>query len=296
MTTAVLAFADEAGPAAALAARLGAKFMEVELHRFPDGESLVRVPSPVPETAILYRSLHDPNARLVEILLAASALRENGAGKVIIVAPYLAYMRQDMAFRPGEAVSQRVIGKLLASAFDGCVTVDPHLHRISSLSEVMPGTVAASLSAAPALAEALDLGSNPLLAGPDEESHQWVEAIAAPHGLDFIIGRKVRNGDRDVHVEFVDAVRAAGRNVVLVDDVISSGATLIEAAQCLRAAGALRIEVLATHCLARPADLEAMRAGGIEQVRSTDSVPGPTARIALAELLARGLAEAGLIT
>lgn len=295
MISAVHAFPPDMARAAMLGAEMGLPVHEVRLHRFPDGESLVRVEVPARPVALVYRSLDDPNAKLVELLLAASALRANGARRVILVAPYLAYMRQDMAFCPGEAISQRVIGRLLAGAFDGCVTVDPHLHRIHDLAEVMPGIAAISLTAAPALSAALDLSRNPLVVGPDDESRQWVHAIAQPGGLDCMVGRKVRSGDRDVRIAFDEAPRVAGRTVVLVDDVISSGTTLAVAARALHQAGARRIEALATHCLASAADLDFLRQAGIEHVRSTDSIPGPTAEIPLARLLARGIREKELL-
>lgn len=295
MNAAVYAFADDMARAAMLATGLGLAAREVHLRRFPDGESLVRAPVPASATALLYRSLDDPNAKLVELLLAVSALRANGCRRVILVAPYLAYMRQDIAFHPGEAISQQVIGALVAHTFDACVTVDPHLHRIHDLGEVMPGIAAISLSAAPALAAALDPARNPLVVGPDDESRQWVQAIARPGGLDTIVGHKVRSGDRDVTIAFSEAPRVAGRSVVLVDDVISSGETLAVAARALRKAGATRIEALATHCLASAADLQNLRDAGIERVRSTDSIPGPTAEIALGDLLARGIREKELL-
>ena len=112
MSCGVFAFSVRAA-AERLAQALGVPCRTVTVHRFPDGESLVRV-EPSPETAFLYRSLDHPNDKLVELLLAVSALRANGAAKVVLIAPYLAYMRQDIAFHDGEAISQRVVGKLLA--------------------------------------------------------------------------------------------------------------------------------------------------------------------------------------
>jgi len=294
MDTALLGFAECAEQAARLAADLGIAYDTVALHHFPDGESLVRIDT-VPDVAIVYRSLNRPNAKLIELVLATSALRENGARKVILVAPYLAYMRQDMAFEPGQAVSQQVIGKLLGEQFDALLTVDPHLHRIRSLDEVMPGTEAVSITAAPALAHAIDVAANPVLVGPDSESRQWVEAIAAPIGLDVLVGAKQRKGDRDVAITFDDLARVAGRNAVLVDDVISSGATLAVAARTLRQAGAKSVEALATHCLASDAELSALQAAGIERVRSSDSIPGPTASISLSPLLAGEICRRGWI-
>lgn len=116
MTAALFTFAEGARQAAGLARECGIPVNQIDVHRFPDGESLVRVHGTA-STALLFRSLDDPNPKLVEVLLAASALRDGGAKRVILIAPYLAYMRQDVPFHEGEAVSQRVIGKLLAAWF-----------------------------------------------------------------------------------------------------------------------------------------------------------------------------------
>jgi ribose-phosphate pyrophosphokinase len=280
----VFAFSARAA-AERLAQALGVPCRTVTVHRFPDGESLVRV-EPSPETAFLYRSLDHPNDKLVELLLAVSALRANGAAKVVLIAPYLAYMRQDIAFHDGEAISQRVVGKLLADHFDGLLTLDPHLHRTRSLAAIMPRMEAASISAAPLLAAALDGSDDPLLVGPDGEARQWVERIARPLDLEFVVGRKLRTGDREVALAIPDAERARGRRVILVDDLISSGATLKVAARLLLDAGALRVEALATHCLAGEADLAELRRAGISHILATDSVASSVGQLAIADLLA----------
>lgn len=294
MAAAVHAFPDGAAQGAALAAALQIGFAPVNLHHFPDGESLVQVEAAMASgCALLFRSLDNPNAKLIELLLAAAALRDNGADRVILVAPYLGYMRQDMAFAPGQTVSQRVVGNLLAGHFDAVLTVDPHLHRIAALDEVMPGIAVASISAATVLATAIAPERDVVLAGPDQEALQWVQAIAAPLGLPMLVGTKQRQGDRSVAVTFdaPDLVRA--RHAVLVDDVISSGTTLVRAAEALLAAGARSIEVLATHCLASERDIARMTAAGIARIRATDSVSGPCASLSLAGLLAAAIRERG---
>ena len=185
----VLAFDDEHGIAGALARAMGMPLARVERHRFPDGELKLRLPARLPPRAVLFRSLHQPNEKLVELMIAAPAARELGVRHLSLACPYLAYMRQDIAFAPGEAVSQRHVGALLARHFDAVVTVDPHLHRIASLAEVMPGCAAVSVSAAALIGAWVEQRvRRPVLLGPDEESAQWVReaaracAPAADHG------------------------------------------------------------------------------------------------------------------
>ena len=289
----VQAFSESAEPALRLAKALAVPFREIALHQFPDGESLVRI-APAGETVVIYRSLDDPNSKLIELLLATEALRGAGAKRLVLVAPYLCYMRQDKAFHDGEAISQRIVGHFLSNHVDAIVTVDPHLHRTKDLSAVFPTARALATSATALLAERLkarQLPSATLLVGPDGESRQWVEAVAAPLGLGVLVGEKQRHGDRTVSIEFAELDHVMGRRVVLVDDVVSTGATLIESTRQLVAAGATRVEVLATHMLAAPGDLAALRAAGVETIESTDSVPHETNSVHLAPLLAAAVKE-----
>ena len=169
----ILGFSDYRPQAQRLAQALGLPYREVETHRFPDGECKLRLPERLPERVIFCRSLDRPDPKLVELLLASATARELGAHELTLVAPYLCYMRQDMAFHPGEAVSQRIVGRWLAELFETIITVDPHLHRISQLSEVMPASRGISLSAGPLLAAFLrQRAGNALLVGPDSESRQ----------------------------------------------------------------------------------------------------------------------------
>jgi len=289
----ILAFADSLAAADRLGASLDLPVRDVAVHRFPDKEALVRIPASA-QSVILYRSLDDPDRKLIELLLAASAARDSGAERVILVAPYLAYMRQDKAFHPGEAVSQKVIGGLLASHFDALLTVDPHLHRVATLSEAIPAISAISLSAAPLLTALIDAGDNPIIIGPDSESRQWTEAIARPLGLETLVATKQRLSDRQVSLTIPDVEHARGRRAIIVDDMISSGRTLVEAAKLLRQAGATSIEAIATHCLAHPDDLAFMAAHGIARIASSDSIDGPTSKAALAPLIAHAMRDNGL--
>lgn len=282
----VLGFPDYAAPGARLAAELGLPFEKVEVHRFPDGESLLRLPEQLPEHVLVCRSLNRPNDKLVELLLFAETARQLGAKRLTLVAPYLCYMRQDIANRPGEAVSQRIVGRLLADLFDDVITVDPHLHRISRLEQAIPLQNAVSLTAGPAMAAFLRRQlPDALLLGPDAESEQWVAEIGRDIGCDYAVARKTRRGDRLVEIE-LPAADFAGRNVVIVDDMASTGRTMAQAAKLLHRAGAARVYAAVTHPLFC-GDAEAcIRQAGVAAIWSSDSIEHETACIHLAPLLA----------
>jgi len=282
-------FPDASRFARQLARATGIEMERVTLHGFPDGESLVRMQPPVSDAAVLVRSLHNPNTKLVETLLAADALRRSGARRVILIAPYLPYMRQDTMFHPGEPVSQRVIGTLLGQAFDGVLTLEAHLHRIHRLDEVMP-CQAQSLSAAPVLAAWVRrTGGRCFVVGPDEESEPWIRAIGQAAGAKWIVGKKERAGDRRVRIHF-PALPPSSR-AVLVDDIASSGGTLAVAARALRRAGVSTIDALVVHAIFAPDALSRLHAAGIRHVLSCDTIPHSTNALRAAPLMAAALQE-----
>ena len=268
----VLCFDDEAALAGQAAIALGVALAVVERHRFPDGEMRLRLPAELPERVVLWRGLQQPNEKLVELLLTAQTARRLGAKHVSLVAPYMAYMRQDIEFNPGEAISQRIVGGFLAGLFDAIITVDPHLHRVATLHEAMPVKDAIALSGAPLLADHIATQrQNPLLMGPDEEALQWVALAAKRHGWDHAVCRKTRHGDREVDIELPE-LPVAGRAVVLMDDVASSGHTLARAAVKLRAAGARSVDVAVTHALFASGAVQLVRSSGVGEIWSTDCI------------------------
>ena len=274
-----------------LAARLGLPLQDIAIHRFPDGEICVTT-AHAAATTIIYASLDQPNGKLLAILFAAEALRRDGAARLVLVAPYLCYMRQDAAFHPGEAISQRAIGRLLADTVDRVITVDAHLHRTADIRLVFPGIEAENLSAMPAIARALSTqGIDPatIVVGPDAESRPWVRDLADRLGLAYAVAQKTRHGDRSVEIAFAGDVSISNRPVLLVDDIVSSGGTLITAAKTLRAAGAGVIDAVITHALFPPDMVGEFTSAGIRSVRSTSSVPHPTNAIPLDDILADAL-------
>jgi ribose-phosphate pyrophosphokinase len=285
----LLFFEDETTLAHKLAQVTGMALAQIERHRFPDGETKLRLPASLPARVVVLRSLHQPNDRLIELLLTARTARQLGAQHLTLVAPYMAYMRQDIAFAPGEAVSQKIVGAWLAELFDAVITVDPHLHRVATLREAIPTQQALALSAAPLLADLVKTHCpNALLVGPDEESEQWITAAAQRHRFDHAVCRKTRHGDRSVEVVLPD-VAVSGREVVLLDDIASSGHTLAQAARALLQAGARSVDVAVTHALFSGDALDVVKSAGVRHIWSTDAVAHDSNAVSLAGLLGSAL-------
>ncbi len=287
----ILTFSEYLLQAQRLATALDVQVQEVYLHHFPDKESLLRLPTDLPEHVIICRSLNQPNDKLIELLLCVKTARQLGAKRITLVAPYLCYMRQDIANQPGEAVSQHIIGQMLAELFDDVITVDSHLHRISRLNQAIPIANAISLTATDEIGRFLKQQFEyAVLLGPDGESEQWVGAIAEKIGFDFLVAEKIRQGDKKVTMTLPDYT-FHNKTVVIVDDMASTGRTISMATGLLLAAGAEQVFAVITHPLfCGDAEAHIMQAG-VKQIWSTDSITHSSACIHLHQLLAKAVTE-----
>ena len=270
-----------------LVAHLDLDHGAVTVRHFPDGESHVRIDTPVQgRHAIVVCTLARPDDKLVPLLLLASAVREAGAVSVGLVAPYLAYMRQDKRFHPGETVSARHVAAWISRGMDWLVTVDPHLHRIADLSQVysIPSRV---VHAAEGVASWVRSNvRQPLLIGPDEGSAQWVGDVARRADAPFVVLAKTRRGDRDVEVSVPEVDRWRLHRPVLVDDIVSSARTMIETVGHLRHAGLVAPVCVAVHAVFAQTAYDDLRAAGVAQIVSCDTISHPSNRIALASAIA----------
>lgn len=273
--------------AAELARRLGGTTAELALHRFPDGESVVRIESPTPACdTVLVCTMDDPDPKLVPLLFAAATLRDEGARSVGLIAPYLAYMRQDHRFAPGESVSSRHLAAILSSHFDWLVTVDPHLHRYGRLDEIysIPTEV---VHAAPAIASWITASvAKPVIVGPDEESRQWAQEVANLVDAPCVVLSKERIGDRDVRVSAVDTSEWLDRTPVLIDDIISTGVTLAASIEHMRASDLPPPICIGVHGLFADDAISRLKRAGAGHIVTTNTVPGEWAGIDISEAVA----------
>jgi len=273
--------------AAGLATALGAEPGRLEVRRFPDGESYLRyLCDPAGRDLVLLARLDRPDERFLPLAFAAAAARDLGARRVGLVAPYLAYMRQDTRFRPGEAVTSEAFARHLSSAVDWLVTVDPHLHRHATLGELYRIPARAAHSAPLLSAWIAREVARPLVIGPDEESAQWAAAVAESAGAPWLVLRKHRRGDREVEIEAPGEIVAGDCTPVLVDDIVSTARTLIEALRLLRGARAHAAVCLAVHGIFAGDAYRELLTAGAARVVTCNSVAHETNAIDLTPLLA----------
>jgi ribose-phosphate pyrophosphokinase len=285
----ILPLPGNEGFARHLARAAGAELGRLETRRFPDGEHYVRIASDPGGRAVdLVCTLARADDVILSLLFAADAVRDLGASEVTLVAPYLGYMRQDIRFHEGEAVSSRTFARLLSGAFDRLVTVDPHLHRYAALEEIYP-IRCETLHAAGLLGDWIRQEVEaPLVIGPDAESRPGAESVARTAGAPAVVLRKTRSGDRDVQITFQDLSAFEGRRPVLIDDIASSGRTLVAAATELRRLGFAKPVCAVVHPLFG-GDAYAEVGRVAERIVSTDSILHPSNAIGLAPLVAEGL-------
>jgi ribose-phosphate pyrophosphokinase len=264
----------------------------VESRRFPDGETYLRIDAECArKSVVLACTLDRPDQKLLRLVFLADAARDLGASRVGLVAPYLAYMRQDRRFHPGAAVTSRTFAGLLSRYLDWLVTIDPHLHRYRSLTQIY-GVPNRIVRAAPALAEWIAANvDRPVVVGPDEESAQWVKEVADRAGAPYVVMRKARRGDRVVDVSAPDVNAYRVHTPVVVDDIVSSAQTMVETVKAL-VAERLRAPVcVAVHALFSETAEQTLRDAGAAQIVTTTSVPHATSQIDVVPLLIPAIQE-----
>ena len=269
---------------------LGVASGKLEIKRFPDGEKYLRVLDEVKdEHVIVIQSMpRTPDDCLFEYLLLVDTLKDLGAKRVTSFIPYFAYARQDERFKPGEALSFKTVSKLIESVgTDEIFTIDMHQHRVLKSSEVFT-IPSQNLSAMPLLAEYVRKEgkvTNPLVIGPDVEAEHWAKLAAAWLHTEYDVFEKKRFAADKVEMR-PRRSNAKDRDVLIVDDIISTGGTMIEAAKILFMQGAKRIEIACTHPILASDALNRIKAVGILNVIGTDTVPGPISYVSVAPLIA----------
>ena len=274
-----------------IARKLKARYTPLTLSQFPDGDIYLKFNTDLKnKKLILVQSFQPhPDMSLFDIIFTAETAKDLGAKKVILVAPYLAYMRQDKRFHPGECISSRVMAKLLNHSLDKIITIDPHIHRYKSLKDIFT-IPAQKLTANPLLAQYIKKHfRNEIIIGPDWESYQWAEEIAKQIKVHATVLKKTRFTSRKVKVKMIKPIPIKNKNVVIVDDIISTGHTVAEAAKQAKKLGAKKISALCVHGLFVENALQKLKKAGVSQIVSTNTIRHKTNRIDVTPLIVQAL-------
>ncbi|MBI2208612.1 ribose-phosphate diphosphokinase [Candidatus Woesearchaeota archaeon] len=273
-----------------IAKKLRKPYSELKVKRFPDGEIYVRLMSNVRgKDVVLVQSFYGYiNDCVMEAIFAAETARDLGAKKIILVAPYFPYLRQDSRFNPGECISIKVVGRLFSRYFDKIVIIDPHLHRQGELSNLF-SVRTEKLTSNPYIAAYIKKNiKNPLIVGPDWESYKWARKVAEKLNYPFVILNKKRLSGRKVKISINKKIKINNQNVVFVDDIVSTGHTILEAAKKLKKLGAKKFVCIAVHGVFVENALEKLRKANIKVV-TTNTIPTKVSKIDVSELVAGSL-------
>ncbi len=265
---------------------------EVIIRHFPDGETYVKVNSNVYEKeAIIVCSLHQPDNKILPLYFLAKTLKEFRASPVTLISPYLAYMRQDKRFTDGECISSELFARLLSSFVDKLITIDPHLHRRTSLDEIY-SIHTSVLHASHLVSKWINENiQEPVLIGPDSESEQWVSKVAAAANAPYIILEKLRNGDGNVKVSMPQVEKYKESTPVLVDDIISTGNTMIETISHLKKAGMKPPVCIGIHAVFASKAYEKLIKAGAEKVITCNTIGHTSNAIYVDESLAKEICK-----
>jgi len=275
---------------------MGLELVSVEIKKFPDGETYVRILGDVSGRDVVYiNSLQrSPNESLIETLLTLDTLRDLGAARLIAVIPYMSYARQDSRFNPGEAISVQTIAKLFKSMrLDHLVTVDMHLHRITDPSSLF-GANFHNITGVRELAKYIKRNysvENTVVIGPDEEAEQWAKIMAEDlGGLEYGVLKKTRITAEKVAV-LAEGLNVQGKNVIIVDDIISTGGTIVEAVNTLRNLGAREIYVTTVHPLLIGNTYAKLLRLNLRDLVGTNSVLSPISKVSIAPAIGEKIME-----
>ena len=263
----------------------------MELRHFPDGETYVRVLDDVQDADVaVLCQLHYPDDKVRPLLLLVNTLRDLGASRVGLIAPYLAYMRQDKRFHAGEGINAKYFARLISQQLDWLLTVDPHLHRIHKLEEACSIPDLAMTAVEPIAQWLRGHVNKPLIIGPDGESEQWAARVAELAECPYEVLSKERFGDREVRVSLPHVSKWLQHTPVLVDDITSTGRTMLQAARHFQDAGLTAPICVGVHGIFAEGAAQEMKLAGLRVVTS-NSIPDLSNEIDLAPLLASGLKQ-----
>jgi ribose-phosphate pyrophosphokinase len=265
-----------------LARTTGHPLLVSEWKSFPDGEFKVRIPEPVAgEDVVLVQSTYPPE-KVLELFFLQDALREGNARRITLVIPYFGFGRQDRPFEPGEGVSSRALVRRIEGEADLIISVDIHNDRVLGYFQVPVKNV----SGAPSLGRFLRARDIDMVLAPDLNASRFAKAVAALVGCPWEFLEKSRIDSWTVETK-AKSLEVAGLGVAIVDDVISTGGTIANAARVLKDQGARKVIAACVHGVFIDGALD--RLSICDVVVATDTIESARARVSVAPEVAEAL-------
>ena len=272
-----------------LSKKIKANLVKSEIRVFPDGESKITLIGKISKKkSIVLQSIYPPvDTNLVQVLSLITKAKENSS-EVIAVIPYMGYARQDREFLPGEIVTMKVLGKLFKSAgASKIIVVDIH----SSIGLKHFSIKTKNVTAIPDLVgffKKLSL-KNPLVVSPDQGGKERAKKFAKEFNSDYIALEKTRDKKTGKVKIKTKNLEVENRDLILVDDIISTGGSIIKATQFLKKQKCKRIYVACTHALLMNDAEKKIKKAGVTSIISTNTIPGKTSKVDISKTIAKAI-------
>jgi len=272
-----------------LSKKIKANLVKSEIRVFPDGESKITLIGKISKKkSIVLQSIYPPvDTNLVQVLSLITKAKENSS-EVIAVIPYMGYARQDREFLPGEIVTMKVLGKLFKSAgASKIIVVDIH----SSIGLKHFSIKTKNVTAIPDLVEFFKKLSlkNPLVVSPDQGGKERAKEFAKEFNSDYIALEKTRDRKTGKVKIKTKNLEVENRDLILVDDIISTGGSIIKATQFLKKQKCKKIYVACTHALLMNDAEKKIKKAGVTSIISTNTIPGKTSKVDISKTIAKAI-------
>lgn len=278
----IFAGTSAANVAQDLSKELKQPVLKAEMKRFPDEEFYIRILDDIADEDVVILQTTFPDTKIVELLLMQDALHEAGAKKIIVVIPYFGYSRQDKKFKQGEPISARALAKHISLQADSIITIDPHKQHLLDFFTVP----AFSCSAVDEIAKYLQKKKVDFILAPDKGAKQRAQQAANLIGCDYDYMEKTRIDGTTITIK-PKKIDVINKNVVILDDIISTGGTMAKSIIELKKQGAKKVFVACTHGLFIGDAVEKLMSSGCDEIISTDTIENRYSKVKTAPCLAK---------
>jgi len=279
----IVPLSNSEGLASKVSEKLGIPLERITRRRFADGELYVKLEEPI-EDAIIIGNTY-PDSSIIELILTEDAINNAGGKRKILVVPYYGYARQDAMFQQYEAISARALASIYKSLFEKIFVVN--IHSPEGLAFL--GEKGKEIRSEVEIGKQIKLDGNDIVISPDDGFSQEAGIIAQVAGISSSALNKKRVSDTKVIIEFPEDLDVNGKRVALVDDLISTGGTILEASKLLKSKGATRVNVYCIHGLFISGTSK--YSGYVDKIVTTDTVEGPFSSITVSGLISQELKE-----